>query len=232
MVPTATDTTEVFAARLGRLLHAARSERGASLRDTARATAGAATGRQLRAIEAAEADLTRFDVALIAAAYGLDLSSMLGERAPLEVDLGAGMLRTGGQTRYVGSGDVEGLLVAYLELVRDVRELPADSAVAVRRDDVEVLARHLGLDTSTVLDRLAALIGATHAQRGSLLALLTAGAAAFVLTAGALAVDTDRASSSGGGGADPAGHHPVVPAAWLTPPPPPTMPRARGFRRR
>lgn len=232
MTPTATDTTtEVFAARLAGQLRAARNERGASLRETARATDGAATGRQLRAIEAAEADLSRFDLGAIAAAYGLELSSLLVERVPLEVDLGAGLVRAGGRTGHVTPGDVDGLLAAYLQLVRELRELPPDSAVAVRRDDVEVLAHHLELDAMTVLDRLGAVVGASEPQRGSLRALLTAGAVAFVLGAGAMAGEAGRASGDHAGGADPT-DDPVVPAAWLTPPPPPTMTSRPGVLRR
>lgn len=232
MPPGATDTTsEVFAARLGRLLGAARDEQGASLREMARATTGAATGRQLRAIEAAEADLTRFDVASIATAYDLDLSLLLGARVPVEVTLDGGVLHAAGSTRHFTPGDVDGLLAAYLQLVRELRDLPADSAVAVRRDDVEVLARHLGADAATVLDRLAAAIGATSTERGSLVALFAAGAAVLVLAASTVATETglargfdDRATSGGT-------RRPVGAASPMPPPPPPWTRAAVNGRR-
>lgn len=222
MPPGATDTaSEVFAARLASLLHTARADRGTSLRETARATAGAATGRQLRAIEAAEADLTRFDVAAIAAAYELDLSSLLGERTPLEVDLDAGKLETAGSTRRFTPGDRDALLIAYLLLVRDLRELPTGSAVAVRRDDVEVVAHHLEADTATVLDRLAVLMGATGTERRSIGGLFAAGAAVLVLTTSAVAMQPGPSRSFDDTAPSPDPRPSAGPGVPLTPPPPP-----------
>ncbi|MFO7776905.1 MAG: hypothetical protein R6V28_00980 [Nitriliruptoraceae bacterium] len=219
----ATDTaSEVFTARLAKLLRTARGDRGTSLRETARATAGAATGRQLRAIEAAEADLTRFDVAAIAAAYGLDLSASLAERIPLDVDLGAGILHTAGNSRRFTPGDTDALLLAYLLLVRDLRGLPKGSEVVVRRDDVEVLARHLGADAAKIVDRLADLMGATDGERRSIVGLFAAGATVLVLAMSAVARQSgcspglDDASSS-------RDRRPAAsPVSPLTPPPPPT----------
>jgi hypothetical protein len=234
MPPGATDTaSEVFTARLASLLHTARADRGTSLREMARATEGAATGRQLRAIEAAEADLTRFDVAAIASAYGLDPSSLVGDRVPIDVDLDAGVLRSEGTARHFTPGATDGLLTAYLQLVRDVRHVPEGSAVPVRRADVEVLAWHLGADAASVLDRLAALMGATGTERRSLDALFAAGAAVLVLTAGAVAMQgPGRASSDNGSNRDarrstdaqraPDARRPsAAPLSAMTPPPPP-----------
>jgi hypothetical protein len=228
MPPGATDTaSEVFPARLARLMHTARADRGTSLREMARATEGAATGRQLRAIEAAEADLTRFDVAAIVSAYGLEPSSLVGDRVPIDVDLDAGVLRTADIARHFTPGATDGLLAAYLQLVRDVRHVPEGSAVPVRRDDVEVLAWHLGADAASVLDRLAALVGATGTERHSLVGLFAAGAAVLVLTAGAVALqgpdrasrdaeppDAPRSSDAPRPSGDP-------PSAMAPPPPPP-----------
>lgn len=228
MPPGATDTASpVFATRLATLLHTARGDRNASLREMARATAGAATGRQLRAIEAAEADLTRFDVAAIAAAYGLDLSSLLGERMPLEVDLEAGILRTAGSSRRFPPGDTDALLLTYLLLVRDLRDLPEGSAVAVRRDDVEVLARHLGADAANVIDRLAAMMGATGTERRSIVGLFATGAAILVLATSAVATQTGLSSyGSDDTRSNRDGRRSADPVSPLTPPPPPPLPTA------
>jgi len=225
MPPGATDTAnEVFATRLASLLHIARTDRGTSLREMARATAGAATGRQLRAIEAAEADLRRFDVAEIAAAYGIDPCSLFGERLPLEVDLEGGVVQTAGSARGFTPGDTDALLLAYLLLIRDVRDLPQDAAVVVRRDDVEVLARHLEAEAATVIDRLAGLMGATGAERRSTVGLFAAGAAVLVLTMSAVATPTTRPSSSSSEGDIRPSRDlraSASPVSSMTPPPPP-----------
>lgn len=229
MSPGATATTnEVFAARLASLLHTARTDGGASLREMARATAGAATGRQLRAIEAAEADLTHFDVAAIVAAYGLDPSSLVGDRVPIEVDLRSGVLRTAGIARHFTPGTTDGLLTAYLLLVRDLRDVPEGSAVPVRRDDVEVLAWHLEADAASVLDRLAVLMGATGGERRSIAALFAAGAAVLILTTGAAVLQPGihRGSSDTGSGRDVRRTSGSPPSAMTPPPPPPGAMRA------
>ena len=226
MPPGATDTaSEVFSARLASLLHTARADRGTPLREMARETAGAATGRQLRAIEAAEADLARFDIAAVVAAYGLDPSSLVGDRVPIEVDLDGGVLRTAGIARHFTPGATDGLLTAYLLLVRDLRDVPEGSAVPVRREDVEVLALHLDADAATVLDRLAALTGATGTERRSIVALFAAGAAVLVLTTGAVAMQAGfhRGSNDTGSSRDPR-RAPGGPPSAMTPPPPPTTP--------
>lgn len=218
----ATDTAdEVFAVRLGSRLRTTRQDRGASLRDMARATAGAATGRQLRAIEAAEADLARFDVAAIAAAYGLELSCLLGERVPVEVELATGTVRSGGSARRFPAGDPDGLLLAYLLLVRELRDLPKGSAVAIRRDDVEVLAHHLAADPAAVVDRLATLMGAGGSERHSIAALFAAGAAVLVLTTSGIVTPASYPADRGDPDPDPARRPGVEPLSPPVPPPPP-----------
>ena len=195
-------SSQVFAARLASLLRTARRDQGRSVRSIARATGGAASASQLRAMEAGEADLGSVDVGTIVEAYGLELETVLGERVPVEVDTAAGVLRTAGITRTFTPGDQDALLTAYLRLVRELRDIPHEPTVALRRDEVELLARHLKADAVTVLERLGELMGATVTQRRSMVAMFAAGAALIVLSTAATAVQPADHVGSGAGVAD------------------------------
>ena len=190
MSRTAIDTSsQAFAARLASLARAARRDRDISVRAIARSTGGAVSARQLRAVEAEQADLAAVDIAAITEAYGIDLESLLGARVSIDVDASTGVLSTAGITRAVTPGDEDALLIGYLRLVRELRDQPHEPTVPLRRDDIELLARQLGKDAALVLDRLGQLMGATVTQRRSMVALFATGAALVILSTSATAIE-------------------------------------------
>jgi len=187
--PTIDTTSDAFVARLASLLRTARSDRGDSVRALARRSGGAVSARKLRAIESAEVGLDDVDLPLVAGLYGVDLLALLQERVPLEVDAASGALTTAGIMRTFTPGDEDELLTAYRLLVRELRDIPHEPTVALRREDVELLASHLRKDAAVVLSRLGELMGATVTQRRSMVAAFAAGAALIVLTTSAVALE-------------------------------------------
>jgi hypothetical protein len=195
-------TSDAFAIRLASSLRTSREAAGTSLRALARASAGTFTVRQLRALEEGSADLAGNDLLALAGLYRIDLGSLLLPRVPIEVDLATGVLRIAGLHRSFVPADRDGLLIAYLEVVRALRGQPNEPAIALRRDDIDVLARALDAEPSRVVHRLGALMGATAAQRRSMVLALLAGATTIVLATGALAAEPvpSTASSADAGG--------------------------------
>ena len=134
--------------------------------------------------------------------------------------------------------DPTSVLNSYLRLVRSIRDQRKAQVVALRRDDIERLAEHLQLDGAEVLERLAALMGATAEQRVALGSLFAAGALVIGLAASGLvcagpltfvaadnnsAVVIDVAASTGS--LLPAVRlHPPAPAPTTTLPPTPIAP--------
>ena len=94
-------------------------------------------------------------------------------------------LSTGQASTSVRSDDAESLLRDYLQLIRKVRNQQRARNIALRRIDIEILARHLGWTDDQVLARLADLMGATRRQRATMLAVLSTGAALITVTAAA-----------------------------------------------
>jgi hypothetical protein len=180
---------EAFGARLAAILRAARHDQERSLRATARSSGGSFRSRTLKELETGRADLQGLDLAALASLYRIDLDALLRERIPLVVDVPAGTISTAGLGRSFDPGHQDGLLLAYLHLVRDLRDLHEARSIALRREDIEVLASGLRADPAAVLDRLGELMGSTVTQRRSAVAMFAAGAALIVLSTGAVALD-------------------------------------------
>ncbi len=125
----------------------------------------------LRALENGQADLRGLHLPALASLYRLDLAALLKERVPLTVDLSGGVIATAGLVRTFTPGGQDGLLLAYLHLVRDLRDLQTAPSLALRRVDVEVLATSLRSEAVAVLDRLGPLMGSTVPQRRSAVSL-------------------------------------------------------------
>jgi hypothetical protein len=177
----------VLAARLASLLRTSRRDAGRTVRQLAHASGGAFTVSLLRRLEAAEQALDDLDLVRLTGLYGIDLPALLLPRVPLVVDAEGGRLETAGIVRSFDPTDPDGLLVAYLLLVRELRTLQHAPSISLRRGEVETLAASLRTDGETVLDRLGELMGSTVAQRRSMVAAFVAGAAIIVLAGGAVA---------------------------------------------
>jgi hypothetical protein len=164
-----------FARRLANLLTVSREQSGLSRRVLARRSGGRFTARDLKAAEEAKRVYGPTTIGELAVLYEVDLSVLLPERLPLTIDP-AGIVGTGGIEIRFDPADPDGMLSAYLRLVRALRRQQKAKVIDLRRDDVELLAVSLGLSGLDVVERLGTLMGSTRAQRGVMRALLTAGA--------------------------------------------------------
>lgn len=163
--------TAEFADRLGRYLRAVRRERRLRLRQLATDDLPKAT---LRALEKGTHPLTPLVVAEVAARYGAELAELLPAREPL-VLLATGTICGGGLEESFEPGDIDSLIDAYLHLVRRLRgvECPVTS---LRREDLVSIADQAGRPRTDIVDRVAAAMGATTAQRRAMVELYLAGA--------------------------------------------------------
>ncbi len=177
---------ERIARRLAVLLAERRRQSGMSLRAVARASGGAFSARQLKLIESARTPLSRDQAHAVSQLYGIDLTVVSPDRLPLEID-SRGVLSTGGSAISFDPDDIESLLTNYLRLVRSLRGQDRPNAIELRRNDVEVLALYLELPGELVVERLAALMGATQLQRRVLAGMFIAGAMVIGLSAAAAA---------------------------------------------
>lgn len=168
-----------FAQRVSKLLRGRRGRRPRRL--LASRSGGVFSSRQLRAFErGAEVPDDTLLLAL-ARVYGFGPQELYPARTPLEVDLDGGTVAAAGVTRRFDPDDRTGLLVAYLELVRELRGEPHALTLSLRRGDIEVLALALTLDGPIVVERLGALMGSTALQQRVAAAAFTLGRPAIVL---------------------------------------------------
>jgi transcriptional regulator with XRE-family HTH domain len=177
---------ERIARRIAVLLAERRRQSGMSLRSVAKASGGRFTARQLKSIESARSPLSREDAHAVARLYGIDLAVVTPDRLPLEIDA-RGVVSTGGSAISFDPDDVDSLLTNYLRLVRSLRGQERPQAIELRRNDVEVLALYLEMPGEHVVERLAALMGATQLQRRVLAGMFVAGAMVIGLSAAASA---------------------------------------------
>jgi Helix-turn-helix domain len=182
--PDATDQRVVR--RLAVLLGERRRQSGMSLRTVARTSGGSFSARRLKSIEAGRIPLTRAQADDVARLYGIDPATVTCDRLPLEIDP-RGVISTGGTAISFDPDDEESLLENYLRLVRSMRGQQRPQAIELRRTDVDVLATYLELPGEVVVERLAALMGATQLQRRVLAGMFVAGAMVIGLSAAAAA---------------------------------------------
>jgi hypothetical protein len=110
------------------------------------------------------------------------------DRTPLHVDLAGGQLETGGRRMRFDPSVPDAVLVAYLRLVRKLRDVPREPSFVLRRSDVLVLAEVLRWDAVDVLDQLGDLMGATVTQRRTMVATFAAGALLIAVATSAAAL--------------------------------------------
>ena len=174
-----------FALRLANLMVATRSAQGRSVRQMARASAGGFSKSQLKELEAGTMSLDEDLVERITELYGCDLGAILPNR--LAVAVTTGIISAGGVSTAFTPNDSTSLLEAYLKLVRSLRRQKKAPAVDLRRDDIEVLAGFLHEPGETIVERLAALMGASRSQRTAMAGLFASGAVVIGLVGTAMA---------------------------------------------
>ncbi len=113
------------------------------------------------------------------------------------VEIDGAVVRVGGQSARFDTGEPGSLLTTYLVAVRKLRKQRRDPAIVLRSDDVVVLADHLGISGTEVIERLGALMGATRAQRAAMAALFATGALVIGLATTAVAAHGPAGDASG-----------------------------------
>ena len=144
--------SEAFAKRLANLLVATRVHNGVSVGKMARLSHGAFTRNQLRAYESGAYLFTEGVPEQLSLLYGCDLAAILPERTPIQIE--PTQLSVGGVSIDYVPGDHQSLMHQYLVLVRSLRRQESAPEVPLRRDDIEVLAQHVGHPRETVLATL------------------------------------------------------------------------------
>lgn len=169
------------------------------MRAVARTSGGRFTAKQLRAIEAGRVAVDPRMAHELAELYGIDVAIVTPDRMPIEIDP-RGVLSTGGSAISFDPADVDSLLENYLRLIRALRGEERPQAIELRRNDVEVLAQYLELPGEELVERLAALMGATQLQRRVLAGMFVAGA--MVIGLSALAAANLQAAEEANGAFD------------------------------
>ena len=173
---------EKIARRIAVMLAERRRRSGASVRAVARSSGGRFSAKQLRAIEAGRVAIDPETAHELAELYGIDVTIAAPDRMPIEIDP-RGVLSTGGSAISFDPRNVDSLLENYLRLVRALRGEERPQAIELRRNDVEVLSQYLELPGEAIVERLAALMGATQLQRRVLAGMFVAGAMVIGLLA-------------------------------------------------
>lgn len=99
-------------------------------------------------------------------------------------------------------GDVDSLLRNYLMMVRRTRHQRRAVSITLRRDDVDVIADHVGQTAAAVLERMADLMGSTRTQRAAMLTLFATGAM-LIAVSGSAAAEAPRSTASVAGDVEP-----------------------------
>jgi hypothetical protein len=185
--------SHAFSRRLGELLVEARRRRGCSCRALSRLSAGRFTLSELHELERGEAMLDEQVIESVSDLYGADLGEILPDRQA--VFIARGTMSVGGMSANFQPADPNAMLATYLRLVRSLRRQQRAPFVELRREDVERLAVYLDESGEQVVDRLAALMGSTRAQRSSMSALFASGAMVIGIIA-TLAIGETHATGS------------------------------------
>jgi hypothetical protein len=142
-------------------------------------------------------------------------------RTPLTVDLAEGIIQAGGHRARFDPAADDAVELAYLKLVRRMRDVHREPSFVLRSDDVEALAAVLRRDAVAVLDRLGELMGATVTQRRSMVTSFLAGALLIAVATSAVALGSDDGAAPepdepvAGGGLSPGADGRPIPAGEL-----------------
>ena len=177
--------------RFANLLRATRLEHGSSFRSLVKAGAQQWTKDQLKQIEEGLLTLDEATVESVSMAYGADLASILPSRLAVDI-VQDGVISAGGVRAVFIPHDETSLLTAYLRLIRSMRRQRKAPMIALRRDDIDVLAAHLDVPGERVIDRLTSLMGATLHQRTAIASMFAMGAVVIGLAGATVAGAPER----------------------------------------
>ena len=151
------DLELVPTARLGRVLEAARSQRGLDLQRVAAKIDHHFSPQALSAIEAGRLRLERGELEMLSDVYGVRSGQLIPGRGELVIDLDGGSLAAGVHQRRLAEGSTTGpeeVLVQYLSLVYTMRGIEVGSSIPLRDLDLDVLAEALSDDADNLRNRL------------------------------------------------------------------------------
>ncbi len=171
-----------FAVRLGRLLTTTRRRARTSIGRLAASDPTGFSAAQLTRFELGTLPLDEEVVEALGLLYEADLGRVLPPRLPVAIT--EGRLSGAGVSVEFSPGDATSLMLAYLSLIRQMRHQKKVPAIALRRDDVLVLAGYLDMDGADVVRRLSSLMNLGAAQRTTMSMLFAAGAIVIGLAAG------------------------------------------------
>jgi sortase (surface protein transpeptidase) len=171
-----------FAVRFGRLLTTTRRRSKSSITKLAASKLVRFDASQLRQFEQGVSTIDESIVEALCLLYSADLGRVLPQRLPVMIS-GRCLSCAGTSVRF-STDDPTSLMVAYLRLIRRLRNQKQTPAVALRRDDVLVLARYLDIDGAEVVERLSTLMKVSAAQRNTMAMLFATGAIVIGVTAG------------------------------------------------
>ncbi len=171
-----------FAVRFGRLLTATRRRSKHTMKDVAASSLGAFDTSRLSQLEHGSTTVDESIVEALCLLYSADLGQILPVRLP--VAIADGRVTGAGMSIEFSPGDSTSLMVAYLRLIRRMRNQKKAPAIVLRRDDILVIARYLDIDGAVVVERLSTLMNVSAAQRNTMAMLFATGAIVIGLAAG------------------------------------------------
>lgn len=206
-----TDVDELPPARLAGLLIEKRRHAGLDLAQVSRRSGGRFAPSDLDLFERGVADLDPGTAAELVNLYRFDSADVVPQRNQLELDLDAQQIRVGGEA--LAFADDSLILTRYVELLRRLRNDPAERRMTLRDADLSVLSNSLTRDIDELRAELYELMGDADAERegnwvklvGALSAVVVAGTAAVGV--GAVFIDgLDRTAAGSGEGTAPTAH--------------------------
>lgn len=152
-----TYTTGIPANRLGELLGTSRIRAGLDDRKLARTLN--TSSRRLRRWESGHEIPSDDEIERFAFACGVAVGDLFPERDRVEYDPRTFLMRVGESIVAVPNPNNQLILETYLRLVRQQRQLPADSYVHIRKSDIDLLANTLDLHDELLEKRLVVMVG-------------------------------------------------------------------------
>lgn len=144
--------------RLASFLVRSRTDRQLTLSDIELRAGGAFSLGELRQIEAGQLALRDPDLRVLAAAYDIDLSTVVPCRAALVIDRAEGHVAVGDVVgKFKPHDDDRKIMIRYLALVYQIRNAQPGNPISSRDDDLAVLATVFGTtaaDVRTELEQL------------------------------------------------------------------------------
>jgi transcriptional regulator with XRE-family HTH domain len=110
------------------------------------------------------AGITSEQIEEAARAYGLEREELLPERAPVQVDLDARVIRVADVEITLQSDASEEVMSTYLRVIQTLRGSRRGTLMALRDDDLEILAEVLGDDPDQIEERLMEIMGISRAE--------------------------------------------------------------------